>query len=95
VVIEIVKAKILEDLSEGNYRFTIHAFERMRDRKLTDVDISNISNTCQEFMNLKDGTYRVTGHRLNGNGISVICKIESNTVIITVMKRRIKGGKKK
>jgi len=93
MVIELATHKILKDLKDGNYLLRSHALDMMVARKLTNADIVRIAETCAEFAVLGNGLYRVSGIRLNGRGIAIVCKIENKTVIITVMKRRVRRRK--
>ena len=89
MVFELAAHKILSDLKTGNYRLSVHALDMMAARKLIDADIIRIAETCHKFDDLGEGIYRIVGTQLNGKGIAAVCKIEDNTVIITIMKRRI------
>lgn len=77
------EARILKDLSSGDFNTTTHADERMAERNVADSDIRSCGRTGTAFLQ-SDGKYKVTGKDLDGDSLTLICVWNGDTLIITV-----------
>ena len=86
--------KIKECISEGNYKFSNHAFERKAERLITVPDILFVLNhgyheKRKDHWNEKNQTwnYSIRGKDFDGELIRIIVSFqENNMLIITVIR---------
>lgn len=68
--------RILKAIKTGQIQYTLHAYEQMQRRQLTEMDLINIGTTCVDARWQADKqTYLVVGYATNGKGAAVSCKI--------------------
>lgn len=82
--------KILKALKAGQVQYTIHAYEQMNRRKLSESDVKHIGGTCAHAKWQEDRqTYLIVGYATDGKGAAVCCKIDEGIVVVTVMRRHL------
>jgi hypothetical protein len=75
--------QILYDLSEGQYRVTLHARKRMAERNVTHSDILSCGKSGKvEVQN--NGQFRIHGRDCDGEKLTLICVEDDGVLIITI-----------
>ena len=76
---------IIDSLSNGKFKLSIHAVDRMHERCVSEVDIRCCGRTTKtiEFQSEKK-TWKVIGKDIDGYKITVICTVKNDVLIVTV-----------
>ena len=76
---------IKTSLSQGKFRLSIHAAERLEERFVTLADIKHCGKTAKTIVFQEDKeTWKVIGKDLGGKKFTVICDLDEEIVVVTV-----------
>jgi hypothetical protein len=79
------KSWIKRNLSEGNFRLSVHAASRIEERYVFEADIKSCGRTAKKVeFQPADDTWKVVGKDLDGFKLTVICSVRSGMLIVTV-----------
>ena len=76
---------ILYALSSGNFVVTIHALQRMAQKKIFEIDIRSVGETCCQACLQSHGTWKVKGRDSHGRRVTVIVAEEKSKIIIVTV----------
>lgn len=82
-VINLEEKRIIRDLLQGDYEISLHARDRMLERRITHDDIYSCAKTVSSIQQ-HEGKYRIKGYDAFGGGLTIICVWNANTLIITL-----------
>jgi hypothetical protein len=75
---------ILDLIADGDFRLTVHARMRMKERGVQSVDITSVARTHDKATWQADGKLQIIGTDTSGDSLTVIAAYESGVLIITV-----------
>lgn len=77
--------KIKQMIARGDFRLSFHAEQRAIERFVLEADIKKCGNTasCIRYQH-GHGTWKVIGKDLDGNKLTVICKLRRELLIVTI-----------
>lgn len=73
---------VLNSLKNGDYRLTLHAQQRMAERRIAHADIRWCGTTG--IITSNDEKFKVVGRDLDNIKLTIICVDEDGVLIITV-----------
>jgi hypothetical protein len=76
---------IKQQLSNGNFRLSLHAGIRLGQRFITESDIIACGRTSKSIVFQEDRqNWKVVGTDLDGMKLTVVCDIRDGLIIVTV-----------
>jgi len=79
---------LINDLKNGNFRYTLHAQEQMKMRSIRAQDIIACAHTVQQIRFQEPrGTYIVDGLNFYGKRLCVVCGYDKDTLVITAYRK--------
>jgi hypothetical protein len=76
---------VINALRSGEFRLSLHAARRMKQRSITMADIQACGKTAKSCIYQREmGTYRIIGKDIDGETLAVICGIDKSVIIVTI-----------
>jgi len=77
--------KIQQMLARGDFKMSFHAEQRAIERFVLESDIMQCGRTVSRIKSQDDmRTWKVTGKDLDGEKLTVVCKLRAGLLIVTV-----------
>lgn len=80
--------KIKRMLAQGHFALSLHAAERSAERMISESDIMECGASAKKVVFQEDkGTWKVNGSDLDGDDLTVVCKLKGDLLIVTMYRK--------